>query len=975
MTYRRNDQLESMPVIPSGPRPPSASNRERSSNRQRAIAFMTNDTGHGQDYQGLMRHGIEQACVEAGVALWVYAGKASWITSRAQRRIYGLVHPSRIDGVLVASGCIAAHACVDEVLGAIRRRCKRPMCALGQACDGVPSIVVDNHGGAMRMVEHLVRVHGRRRFVYVAGPPNHAEADERFAGTRDALTSLGLELRPECLLRGEFSTASGREAVRQLLAAGIPFDAVVTANDDMASGALEMLREAGVECPAKVSVAGFDDSASAAVTEPGLTTTRQPICRIGAAGVAHILAAWEGREVPSRVVFGTELVVRGSCGCQDTTAWTVRDEQERIVQESAAVEELLAGLFHDEYRRRHWARELLAAVEAERKQEAGALPGAIVRLVRQLHGSHLPLQVLQRLVTGLRLESSGTGDPTSRELEEAFHASRALIGEHAYKRVADHLIREEVAFAQLRASWEHLATALTWPDLERALTTDLSSLGIRDAVISMYMDDDVDHLVPLMRLENGHPVAPPGDPHPAELLVPEGAFQGTEGGAVTVLSLTFENQELGVAVLRLPMKLEIYEILREQIGSAIKVVRLHEEIIRNERLHALAQEEKRAAAEHLKSLSLIAGGVAHDLNNVLGPLLALPEAIDSDLRSTSIGEIPERVYDDLETIRQAAQRAANTIGDLVALGRSTETEKKPLDLTRLLQGEHRTFAAICGRESSIRLRVETDPKPLIVRASRPHLIRAISNLVINAVDAVGSEGSIAIRAKEREVLEPLVGVNVVEPGRYAVIEVEDSGSGIAAEHLPHVLEPFYSVKQRSGRVGSGLGLTIVRRIVQDSAGSLHVSSRVGQGTTFSIYLPVLAECVMRSTVPPARIAGEGEHILVVDDEIVQLKTARRILQHLGYAVVTASSPDEALVLHAEAPFDLVIADMVMPGGMSGIALIERMRTAQPSQRALIASGYSPETGDEQAESRGLVWLQKPYSVAALASAVRRALGE
>lgn len=206
--------------------------------------------------------------------------------------------------------------------------------------------------------------------------------------------------------------------------------------------------------------------------------------------------------------------------------------------------------------------------------------------------------------------------------------------------------------------------------------------------------------------------------------------------------------------------------------------------------------------------------------------------------------------------------------------------------------------------------------------------------------------------------------------------VKDTG-GIPEEHLSRILDPFFTARQRPGSTGTGLGLAIVQRLVKECLGYLRVDSRVGTGTTFGLYFPLVGGAAsLPSETPSPAVRGSGR-ILVVDDEAVQLRTARRILTQLGYEVVTASSGvegfDKLVSALSTSGFDLVILDMLMPGGETGLATLERMRAVCPEQRAMMVTGFSSQRATDIQGDRDVTWLAKPYTVGALAAAVRRIL--
>jgi CheY-like chemotaxis protein len=226
------------------------------------------------------------------------------------------------------------------------------------------------------------------------------------------------------------------------------------------------------------------------------------------------------------------------------------------------------------------------------------------------------------------------------------------------------------------------------------------------------------------------------------------------------------------------------------------------------------------------------------------------------------------------------------------------------------------------------------------------------------------------------VTQRLEGIERVDPGSYAVIEVEDTGCGIPEEHLSRVLEPFFTSRRRAGSTGTGLGLTIVHRIVKDASGYLRVESKVGRGTTFGLYFPALVgRAGAVSERPPPVASGRGR-ILVVDDEVVQLRAARRILMQLGYEVVTAGSAEVALELFGAQPgrFDLVVMDVLLAGGMGGMEAAVHMRAIRAEQPIVLVSGWASEELGHAAREPGITSLAKPYAVSDLGAAVKTALG-
>jgi signal transduction histidine kinase/CheY-like chemotaxis protein len=446
--------------------------------------------------------------------------------------------------------------------------------------------------------------------------------------------------------------------------------------------------------------------------------------------------------------------------------------------------------------------------------------------------------------------------------------------------------------------------------------------------------------------------------------------------------LAFETQLLGVAVFEYTSPLG-YNILAGQIAAALHNVALHREILHKTMLHERDALERMATAKRLQALSVLAGGVAHDLNNSLGPLVALPDVILAELQQLQLTDpAVQDVCADLETIRAASLRAAQTVKDLLTLGRQGRVAKAPVDLNRVVQaclgpGQLRFLQ---GGHLETEIAVELGAGSIVVQGAEAQLARAVTNLVHNALEALDGSGRVLVRTSRRHVSETLLGYETVDPGDYAVITVSDDGKGIPGAELGRVFEPFFSKKRTGDRSGTGLGLAIVHGVAKEHDGYVDVTSTLGRGTTFTLYIPLAGEPA-RASWRVLSLRPGNARILVVDDEPIQLRTARRILTRLGYQVDTVSSGREAIELigltGASRPsaYDLVILDMLLNEDLDGLEVYELIRERFADQKGIVVSGNAPTERLERAIRSGLVWLAKPYTSDALAGAVQTALGQ
>jgi len=391
-------------------------------------------------------------------------------------------------------------------------------------------------------------------------------------------------------------------------------------------------------------------------------------------------------------------------------------------------------------------------------------------------------------------------------------------------------------------------------------------------------------------------------------------------------------------------------------------------------------QERVAATKRMEALSVLAGGVAHDLNNALGPLVALPDVILDELGRLPL---PAKTLDalraDVDSIKTASLRAVQTIKDLLTLGRQGRTVKERLDLNQVVQAALADSSLRFAKEGQVRVNLVVDYAAcaLVLSGSEAQLARAVDNLVRNAVEAIGAAGEIMVKTARAEVEAPLPAYENIPPGQYAVLSVSDNGCGIDGQALAHVFEPFFTKKRAGDSSGSGLGLAIVHGVVKEHEGFVDVVTSP-DGSTFSLYLPLARPCSAQAK-QPADAAQRQARILVVDDEAVQLRTCRRLLERLGYQVQTLESGLRACEIFnqaassGESPFDLVIMDMVLGEMLDGLQIFELIQRLFPTQKAIVASGHAPNERAELAVKKGLTWLAKPYTIEALTKAVEHVL--
>jgi two-component system cell cycle sensor histidine kinase/response regulator CckA len=396
-------------------------------------------------------------------------------------------------------------------------------------------------------------------------------------------------------------------------------------------------------------------------------------------------------------------------------------------------------------------------------------------------------------------------------------------------------------------------------------------------------------------------------------------------------------------------------------------------------------QEQLASAERMESLAVLSGGVAHDLNNVLGPLVALPELIREDIESlVDDGESAKKdVLESIDMIKQSAGRASVVVRDLVALSRRAQYSRIPSDVNELasLQSGSACVTDLKKTCRGVIFQHKRFKGRLVVMAETDHLDRAVDNLIRNAAEAIKGEGVVTISTRRETLNETYHGYTVVPPGEYAVIEISDTGQGIGAAYQHRIFEPFFTRKSKSDRSGSGLGLSVVHGVVADHDGFIDVDSTAGKGTAFTLYFPLAGDMdALQAEIELEPVARGTEAVLVVDDEPGQRFIAKKSLSKLGYNVDEAASGREAVRLFEKArdneepsPSDLVLLDMIMEEGFDGLDTLTEILKMYPEQKVIIVSGHAENERAQLAKDLGADWFAKPYDVADLASALRMKL--
>jgi PAS domain S-box-containing protein len=376
-------------------------------------------------------------------------------------------------------------------------------------------------------------------------------------------------------------------------------------------------------------------------------------------------------------------------------------------------------------------------------------------------------------------------------------------------------------------------------------------------------------------------------------------------------------------------------------------------------------------AKNMEAIGTLAGGVAHDLNNILGGLISYPELLYMRLPEGS----PLRRY--VRTIQKSGEKAAAIVHDLLTLARREVAVEEVVNVNQIVidylaTPEHEKLAAV---HPKVTFECDLEDNLLNIMGSPVHLSKTLMNLMSNAAEAMPDGGVVTISTQNRYVDRIIRGYEELNEGDYVSLTVSDTGMGISREDMERIFEPFYT-KKAMGRSGTGLGLAVVWGTVKDHKGYIDVQSDIGRGSTFVLYFPASRNDLIPSEASQemADWSGNGESILIVDDIPDQREIARSILQALGYKVDTAANGEKAIVQLREKPVDLLILDMIMEPGMDGLETYRKVLELHPAQKALIVSGYSETDRVREAQRLGAgAYVKKPYLLRTIGLAVRKEL--
>lgn len=434
--------------------------------------------------------------------------------------------------------------------------------------------------------------------------------------------------------------------------------------------------------------------------------------------------------------------------------------------------------------------------------------------------------------------------------------------------------------------------------------------------------------------------------------------------------------ELKAQLERAHAEVEYYKNLSAQTGRK----RLREVTQLSNLLLDMKEEKKRRdmleaemqQAKEMEAIGVLASGVAHDLNNILGAIVGYPDLIlhqlseDSSLRKYIIA------------MKDSGKKAAAMVHDLLTLAKRGKEKKFLVNINTVISDYFASpeFEKLKEFHPDVAFLTQLDAALPSILGSPIHLSKIIMNLVSNASEAMPDGGDLVITSQHRQMSKARLFSGVLPPGDYVVLEIMDTGVGISPEDMKKIFEPFFT-KKVLGRSGTGLGMTVVWATVKNHRAHIDVKSEPGKGTRFDLYFPVAEETSQVKQTTPSSIQpyeGHGENLLVVDDVEAQRQIAVSMLSKLGYEVAAVASGEDAVRYVRKNSVHLLVLDMIMEPGMDGLETYKEILKIKPDQKAIIVSGFSETDQTKQAQTLGAgAFIRKPYLFDQIARAVKKEL--
>lgn len=773
--------------------------------------------------------GILDAAQQNDVNLISYPGGRLYSQEdfEAERNIiYRLVDSSMLSGMVSWTSALTGAATAEQVSDFFGRYQSLPIVSLGSHLLHRTQISINGYQGMQELISHLIHVHGYRRVAFIRGPESHPYARERFQAYLDALEANGIP-HDFNLITPPTSWEKGSEAMTILLEQrglepGDDFQAVVAVSDLLAIGALRNLTEHGYRVPSDVAVVGFNDIEEGQLSRPPLTSVSLPFYEQAQQAVDLLMDILSGHDVPEEVVLDSRLLVRRSCGCPSASVNLAAIDVDTLTESNNSLNvqqhimEHLLRVIQNRGLAATWAKQLFDAFYCDVSTEQSSLflttlDGMLQR--GDLHSDETA--AWQMAISVLRRDVLYTlGEKEQARAESLFGQARVLVGEAIQRAQSARRLYIERQNSLLREIGQTLITVFDIDRLADVLCVRLPELGIRSSYLALY-GDSFESATLALAYADGKRIAP-NDldcSYPSCQLVPPHLLPDRRYSFI-VEPLYFQMEPIGYMVFEVgPKDGEVYEVLRGYISSALKGALLFNEA------HEARRKAERADDTKTRLLANVSHELRTPLNIIIGNTRRIMASSGSDLDHI------------VEHIQQSAEHQLRIVNDLLDLSRAQinalDLYKEVVDPRELVKDSFSAMSKQVGMVEHVKWELDLPDHLPTIEADPVRLRQILFNLLSNAAKFT-DRGSICL------------GAEVTAPHLH--IWVADTGIGIPPDFQERIYEPFVSHEQATGRSsGIGLGLSIVRHLVKLHGGYMMLESEQDVGSTFHIYLPLLAD--------------------------------------------------------------------------------------------------------------------------------------
>jgi len=844
--------------------------------------------------------------------------------------LYNMINPKITDGLITISNLLSSYISPLE----FRERCLQfyplPVVSLGIAVEGIPSVVLDNASGMYEAICHLIEVHNISRIAFLSGPSEHPDTSERFSAFLNAMQAHNLPVEESLLLQGDYMQLSGREAVKELLdirgkIPGRDVQAIVCCNDYMASGVLLELDKRNIPIPDKIALVGFDNVSFAECVTPSLSTVCYPFETMATKATELMMAMLEGESVQEIVHVNAHFIPRRSCGCEDAP----RNNKSLSLPEDMDI--------------------LLKTA-----------PHKFLKYLNQkiIVADDPTLMIWKEPIAYLSKKDkwdwqSETND-SARNFGKDVHSFLGAIAYNTFNGASYQNMIHDLG--------SELTSTMEIPKLLSIMTEMLSGAGIGRCCICLYENPqnsseilpDWSRLIMAFSKSGSLKLPPGGLRFATAQLLPDEIVMKQGWQSWVIIALYFDEEQLGYILIDSDAPYEnIYWNLRKQISGALKGDRLLNEIRKAYDLLIEANEQKtqffiNVAHETKTPLTLI--------KNYLS-LYMEQHPLDENL--TIIKQNIDMLLDNMLNFLDVEKlQKGDTIYQHDSLVDLSESARKKCVLFQVV-----------AKKKNIRIIVNA-ASTIIIRIDPWALDRIFNNLLDNAVKYIQPGGKITL--------------DVFSADGKAVLQVSDNGPGLPADTSEHIFEPYYLLSmKKTSKQGVGVGLSIIKKIIDGMGASITVDKCRGGGTCFTILFTdstevqdgealhdipaTIPSCLVNTSIKERNITTEKSSILIVDDNIQLLKFMQSSLEKTYNVFLARDVPEAHFKLKTIPHPDLIIADIMMDGA-DGFMLLSDLAAMDGYND--IPFIFLTAMSDEKAKTKGLGlgaidYIEKPFSIADL----------